>query len=192
MSNPLLEPIHGVSLYDYAAISAKMASGIPQEDILKALGIEKAVYEEASAIWVTRMQEDSTFEVVTVFGQHFGDIENHPKLKDLKAETSAEGTANLEKLKTDRHFYEELCGARVAAYEYGMDGAQWILDNYGITLGDFQAVAQHWAAVHHQEAANEDYETIHYWSNYTQAKQAKYAEKFAQEQGGNIGDDVEF
>jgi len=28
MTNPLLEPIHGVSLQDYAAISAKMASGI--------------------------------------------------------------------------------------------------------------------------------------------------------------------
>ena len=62
MSNPLLEPIHGVSLYDYAAVSAKIASGIDPKAIYKALGIESAVYEEASALWVTRMQEDSTFE----------------------------------------------------------------------------------------------------------------------------------
>ena len=33
MSNPLLEPIHGVSLYDYAGISAKMAAGISEDEI---------------------------------------------------------------------------------------------------------------------------------------------------------------
>jgi hypothetical protein len=45
MSNPLLEPIHGVSIQDYAAISAKMASGIDMKDICKLLGIEPAVFE---------------------------------------------------------------------------------------------------------------------------------------------------
>ena len=37
MTNPLLEPIHGVSLQDYAAISAKMASGIDVKEICKTL-----------------------------------------------------------------------------------------------------------------------------------------------------------
>ncbi|MBC9934293.1 DUF6620 family protein [Chitinophaga qingshengii] len=192
MSNPLLDPIHGVSLYDYATISAKMASGISQEDLLKALGIENAVYEEAAALWVTRMQEDQTFEVITVFGQYFGEADNHPKLSGLKPQTSAEGSQNLEKLKTDRHFYEELSGARIAAYEYGYDGAQWILDNYGITLGDFQAVAVHWSNVNQAEMGADNYEKVQYWVNYQQQKQAEYAQKFAAEQGGNIGDDVEF
>jgi hypothetical protein len=192
MSNPLLEPIHGVSLYDYATISAKIASGISQEDILKALGIENAVYEEASALWVTRMQEDKNFEIITVFGQYFGEADNHPKLSGLKPQTSAEGNANLEKLKTDRHFYEELCGARIAAYQYGYDGAQWILDNFGITLGDFQSVAVQWANASQAEAHSDNYEQVHYWANFQQQKQTEYAEKFAKEQGGNIGDDVEF
>ncbi|MEC5145613.1 DUF6620 family protein [Chitinophaga sp. 212800010-3] len=192
MSNPLLEPIHGVSLYDYATISAKIASGISQDDILKALGIENAVYEEASALWVTRMQEDKNFEIITVFGQYFGEADNHPKLSGLKPQTSAEGNENLEKLKADRHFYEELCGARIAAYQYGYDGAQWILDNFGITLGDFQSAAVKWANASQAEAQSDNYEQVHYWANYQQQKQAEYAEKFAKEQGGNIGDDVEF
>lgn len=191
MSNPLLEPIHGISLYDYAAGSAKMANGISQDDIIKALGVEKAVYEEASTLWVARMQQDSSFEVVTVFGQYFGEAENHPKLKNLKPSSNGEANVNLEKLKTDRHFYEELCGARIAAYEYGYDGAQWILDNFGIALGDFQSVAVKWADVQNKEI-NDNHENVHYWVDYQLQKKQEYAAKFAQEQGGNIADDIDF
>lgn len=191
MSNPLLEPIHGVSLYDYAAVSAKMATGIDPKEIYKALGIEPAVFEEASALWVTRMQEDSTFEVTILFGQYFSEADKHPKLNGLQAEVSDEGKANLEKLKTDRYFYEELCGARQAAYEYGYDGAQWIQDNFGISLGDFQAVAMKWSEVQAQDMINNT-DSIHHFVDYQQKKQAEYAAKFATEQGGNIADDVEF
>lgn len=191
MSNPLLEPIHGISLYDYAAVSAKMASGIDPKDIYKALGIEPAVFEEASALWVTRMQEDSTFEVTILFGQYFSEADKHPKLNGLQAEVSEEGKANLEKLKTDRYFYEELNGARQAAYEYGYDGAQWVQDNFGISLGDFQAVAMKWSEVVAAEThSNPD--NIHHYIDYQQKKQSEYAAKFASEQGGNIADDVEF
>ncbi len=83
MSNPLLEPIHGVSLQDYGAISAKLAAGMSQSEIAKALGIEEALLEEASALWVTRMQEDESFEVTTKFGEYFGQADQHPKLSQL-------------------------------------------------------------------------------------------------------------
>ena len=188
MSNLLLEPIHGITLQDYAVISAKMAAGIDEAEILKALGIEKAVFEEASALWIARMQEDSTFEVTTLFGQYFAEPDKHPKLGNLKAEVSAEGMANLEKMKTDRYFYEELNGARQAAYSYGYDGAQWIQDNFGINLGDFQSVAMLWMPL----TADEEYDTIRHYLDYREQKEKEYTEKFAFEQGGNIADDVEF
>ena len=70
------------------------------------------------------------------FGKCFGKVESHPKLGHLQPNVSQEGIENLEKLKTDRYFYEELCGARIAAYQYGLDGAQWIQDNFGINLGE--------------------------------------------------------
>lgn len=188
MSNPLLEPIHGVSLYDYSVVSAKMAAGIPEAEILKTLGIEKAVFEEASALWITRMQEDSTFEVTMLFGQYFGDPDSHPKLSGLKAEVNHEGQANLEKMKNDRYFYEELNGARQAAYASGMDGAQWIQDNFGINLGDFQGVAMHWMPL----TADEEFETSSHYLKHREQKQEEYANKFASDLGGNIADDVEF
>lgn len=192
MNNPLLEPIHGVSLFDYAAVSAKIAAGIAQTDVLKTLGIESAIYEEASALWVARMQEDSTWEVTMEFGKYFGEVDNHPKLKDLKVAISQEGNENLEKLKIDRYFYEELCGARTAAYNYGLDGAQWIQDNYDINLGDFQTIAVKWSADNQKDVDSQNYENIKHFTNYQLEKQNEYAEKFAKEQGGNIADDIEF
>lgn len=192
MNNPLLEPIHGVSLFDYAVVSAKLGAGIPQADILRILGVEAAVYEEASALWVGRMQEDSTWEVTMEFGKYFGEVDNHPKLKDLKAATSDEGNENLEKLKTDRYFYEELCGARIAAFNYGLDGSQWIQENYGINLGEFQTVASQWGNVQKEEMDNENYESIKLFTNYQQEKVVQYSEKFANEQGGNVADDIDF
>lgn len=192
MSNPLLEPIHGVSLYDYAAVSAKMSAGLDTNDICKALGIEPAVFEEASAIWITRMQEDNTFEVTQLFGKYFSEADLHPKLRSLKVKISSEGVENLEKLKTDRYFYEELCGARQAAYAYGLDGAQWILDNFGINLGDFQSVAMQWMEIQNKEMQQSNYEGVQHYTDYQQKMQNEYAQKFAAQQGGNIADDIQF
>lgn len=192
MSNTLLEPIHGVSLFDYAVVSAKIGAGVPRTDILQALGIEVAIYEEASALWVARMQEDSTWEVTMEFGKYFGEVDNHPKLKDLKVAVSEEGNENLKKLKSDRYFYEELCGARQAAYDYGFDSAQWILDNYDINLGDFQSVAMQWSNDNQKYLADGNHEMILHFTNYQVEKQNEYAEKFAAEQGGNVADDIDF
>lgn len=188
MSNPLLEPIHGVSLQDYAAVTAKMAAGIDVKDICAKLGIEPAVFEEASTLWVSRMQEDTTWEVTTLFGQYFGEADSHPKLSELKAEVSSQGLENFEKMKTDRYFYEELNGARLTAYNYGLDGAQWILDTFGVNLTDFQTAAMQWAQV----TQGEDFETMRHYMDFMEAKQSEYAAKFAADQGGNIADDVEF
>lgn len=188
--NPLLEPIHGISLEDYAAMALKLSSGSDLNAVCQAMGIESAVWEEVNTLWGKRMQEDASFQVVTLYGQYFATAGNHPKLANLSgAPVSAAGQANLEKIKTDRYFYEELCGARQAAYEYGLDGAQWILDNFGITLGDFQSVASQYSI---EQNKNWSAEQILHFHDYQETKQKEYAAKFAAEQGGNIADDVNF
>lgn len=186
--NVLLEPIHGISLYDYSAGNARIANNVPVEQVCKALGIEVPVWEEVSDQWVKRMQEDADFVVVTQMGTFFAQADQHPKLGQLQAEKSAGAADNLDKLTTDRYYYEELAAAREAAYEAGLDGAQWILDNFGISLGDFQQVAMQWM----QATQQEGYETTRQYLDYHADKKAYYADRFAQEQGGNIADDVEF
>ncbi len=188
-SNPLLQPIHGISLKDYAAMAVKISSGVDYKAVCSAMGIDTVVWDELNTLWPQRMQEDSSFTVTTLYGQYFMEGGQHPKLNHLQANLSAEGTANLEKLKTDRYYYEELCGARQAAYEYGLDGAQWILENFGISLGDFQTVAMQWLTDQNQNWNSDDITNYH---NYQQEKQKEYAAKFAAEQGGNVADDIEF
>lgn len=188
-NNPYLEPVHGISLKAYTAMCLKISAGVDYQDVCKAMGIEPAVWEELNTIWPQRMAEDTSFTVTTLFGQYYAENPVIPQLENLHAEVSADGQANLDKLKTDRYFYEELCGARQAAYEYGLDGAQWILDTYGVNLADFQSVAMQWMTEQNQNWSSEDIMTF---SDYQQEKQKEYAEKFAAEQGGNVADDVNF
>lgn len=187
--NPLLAPIHGVSLKDYAAVAQKISAGIDQAAVIDALGLEPAVWEEVNTLWVKRMQEDGTFTVTTLYGQYFMEGASHPKLDHLQPQVSEAGKAHLGKIKTDRYYYEELAAAREAAYEYGLDGAQWILDHYGINLGDFQSVAMQWMNAQNQSG---DTNEILHFVNYHQEKKKEYAARFAKEQGGNVADDVEF
>ncbi len=188
-NNPFLEPVHGISLRDYTAMCLKISAGVDYNEVCRAMGIESVIWEELNTIWPQRMGEDTSFTVTTLFGQYYAENVTIPQLDNIKAEVSEEGIANLERIKTDRYFYEELAGARQAAYEYGIDGAQWILDNYGINLADFQSVAMQWMTEQNQ---NWNSEEIMEFSNYQQEKQKEYAAKFAAEQGGNVADDVEF
>lgn len=188
-NNPLLAPIHGISLQDYGAIASKLASGVKIEAVCKALNIETPVWEEVNTLWVKRMQEDGTFTVTNIFSRYFGEADKHPVLGNLGADYDDQAKVNVDKIHSDRYFYEELCGARQAAYEYGMDGAQWILENFGIPLGEFQNAAVKWMQ---EQNLNFDAGKITHFANYQQEKQEEYAKRFAAEQGGNIADDVEF
>ncbi len=188
--NPLLEPVHGISLKDYAAIAANLGA-FDNEKLYKAFGIDQAIFDELNTLWPKRMQEDTSFTLATLYGQYFMEIGDHPVILQLREGSGADGDSNphLEKLKTDRYYYEELCGARTAAYEYGIDGAKWIEDNFGINLVDFQTVAMQWLTEQNKNFNSKD--ILHYQA-YQNTKSAEYKARFAAEQGGNIADDVAF
>ena len=181
-SNPMLQPIHGISLQDYAAAASKMTNGMSAEEVCKRLGIDMPVWDEANQLWVKRMQQDQTMAVMSLYGQYYGSADTHPKFNDSVKESNQEGDY-LAKIQNDEAFYYELCGARQAAYEAGLDGAQWIQDNYGISLGDFQSVAMKWMA---------NMGNIEKMLRYQEQKQREYAEKFSKEMGGGVADDIEF
>ena len=190
-SSPLLQPIHGISLYDYAALCFKISSGANADAVIAAFGIDNVVWDEVNTLWGKRMQEDTTFSVTTLFGQYFQSAANHPKLQNMNNGSSGlseKGKENLERLKRDRYFYEELSAARSAASDYGIDGAQWIEDNYGVNLGDFQSVAMMYMNQDNQDGQV----NRHHYALYMRDMMEKYKEIFAKEQGGNIADDIEF
>ena len=88
--NPLLEPIHGITLEDYGAACARLGSGLSEDDVAKALGVELPVWQEANLLWPERMKQDATFHIVTLFGQYFGQADQHPTFSGLKASASPE------------------------------------------------------------------------------------------------------
>ncbi|MDM1299035.1 hypothetical protein HXZ94_11075 [Empedobacter falsenii] len=181
--NPLLEPIHGVSLYDYAAGVVKIGSNVPEADVLKALGVDKPQWDEASLIWNQRMEQDTEMTVMTLYSQYFTKIDEHPTLGNngnLSADTAS--NPNLERLKTDEHFFYDLAAERDAAIEVGKDGAQYILDKYGIGIVDFQAQAVIWTR-------SGNYSTM---ITYQMEKKEEYLKQFQNEMGGTIADDIEF
>src|SRR3954471_20901682 len=106
--NPLLAPIHGVTLEDYSAACARIANGVSEAAVAAALGIEVPVWQEANLLWPERMKQDETYHIMTLFGQYFGAVEQHPKLGALQPSASAGNAANTERIKTDKDYYEEL------------------------------------------------------------------------------------
>lgn len=188
-NNPFLAPIHGVDLKKYTAIGLKLIAGIPEETVLKAVNIDPVIWQEINEKWIQRMSEDTTYTVTSLYGQYFAEKPTLPELEHLQAEQTEEGKANLLRLQEDAYYYYELTGARQAAYDYGLDGAQWIMDNFGISLGDFQSVAMQYMEERNKNFSSAD---ITHYLNYQDEKEKEYAAKFAEEQGGNIADDVEF
>jgi hypothetical protein len=191
LSDPLLAPIHGISFYDYSAMCSKLANGAKEEIVLKAFGIDKVIFEELNTMWPKRMQEDNTYTLVALMGQYYADADKHPKLQNLGVTATAAGTNtdNIALIMQEELFYAELAGAREAAYEYGLDGAQWVLENFGIPLGDFQQAAMKHMQSHNVLSNPRKMEAL---INYQNAFKEQYAAKFAEEQGGNVADDIEF
>ena len=181
--NPLLEPIHGISLYDYAAGIVKIGSNVPEADVLKALGVDKPQWDEANLIWNQRMEQDTEMTVMSLYSQYFTKIEDHPTLGsngNIAANTAS--NPNLDRLKTDEYFFYDLAAERDAAIEVGKDGGQYILDKYGIGIVDFQAQALDWTR-------SGNYSTM---ITYQFDKKEEYLKKFQDEMGGTIADDIEF
>lgn len=190
--NPLLAPIHGISLDDYAAITMNI-NGTDDSSLFKAFGIDEVIWQEINTLWPKRMQEDNTFTIVSLYGQAFSTAPNHPTILEWKNGGSApvnNGNAeNLERLKTDKYYYLELEAARTAAYQYGIDGAKWIENEFGINLTDFQSIAMQWMTKRNENFDSNQLTEDH---NFQQVKTEEYKAKFATEQGGNIADDIEF
>ena len=93
-SNPMLQPIHGISLQDYAAAASKMTNGMSAEEVCKRLGIDMPVWDEANQLWVKRMQQDQTMAVMSLYGQYFGSANTHPKFSDSKIHQTRRGLSH--------------------------------------------------------------------------------------------------
>lgn len=76
---PLLQPIHGISLQDYATAAYYQAAGIAHEHILAVLGITPTIWNEVNALWTKRMEEDAGLTAVAFFSRYYNEAEQNKR-----------------------------------------------------------------------------------------------------------------
>ncbi|GAA4779034.1 hypothetical protein GCM10023231_02110 [Olivibacter ginsenosidimutans] len=191
-NDPLMQPIHGVTLFDYAAGAGKMGEGVSEDQICVALGIERPMWDEARKLWEARMKEDKSFNVANVYAKYYGEYKKHEKLGSLTPLPGAapqtnvpseEIEANLKRIEEDKYFFFEMQAAMQAAYDNGIDGAQWLLETIGITVSQFNSTGAKYMT---------DFGLVAQMMDFQDQKQKEYSAKFAQDLGGSIADDVQF
>lgn len=148
--NPVLQPIQGVTLSDYTQINLKMAEAADLSTVLGAMGIDPVVWAEASQGWVDRMSSDLTYVVSTEFGRLYQLGITDPRLTGVSGAIQTTNPANLERLRSDRTFVQELSGGRTAAYNAGLDGNAWMMDTFGVSPTDFQQAENGWGQEYQQ------------------------------------------
>lgn len=190
-NDPNMQPVHGITIADYAAGAAKIGAGCSKEQVCAALGVERPMWDEAETIWNNRMRDDTTYNVVNVYSGYFGKASAHEKLGSLKPANapattvpSGEAAAHLERLETDKHYFFEIQAALEAAYANGMDGAQWLIDNLGLTVAQVNGAGTKYM---------NDFNTMAEMMDFQEKKKAEYSKRFANEnQTGGIVDDINF
>lgn len=190
-NDPLLQAVHGISIYDYAAGAAKIGEGCTDDEICAKLGVERPLWDEAKAVWNNRMRDDQTFNVVNVYSKYFGIAKDHEKLRDLTPSNAPQSTVpegqakeTLSRLENDKHYFFEIQGALEAAYANGMDGAQWLVDELGLTVSQVNS-----AGVKYMSNIGIMAEMM----DYQDKKKKEYGERFSKEHGtSGVADDIEF
>lgn len=190
-NDPNMQPVHGITIADYAAGASKIGEGCSKEQVCAALGVERPMWDEAEALWNSRMRSDTTYNVVNVYSSYFGKASSHEKLGGLKPANApattiptGEAAAHLERLETDKHYFFEIQAAQEAAYANGVDGAQWLIDNLGLTVSQVNG-----AGVKYMN----DFSTMAEMMDFQEKKKAEYSERFAKEnKTGGIVDDIDF
>lgn len=184
-SNPLLEPVHWITLEDYAHSAYFLSNGFSEDDICKALWVERPIFDEANQIWIKRMQEDQTMAVMSLYSQYFANPTANAKFSSLKKDSWNNSTWEdfVAKIQNDIKFYYEMQWAQQAAYESGLDGAAWLQQNFGISIWDMSS-----AAMKHMSNTADMAQMM----THMEAKKHEYLKEFAKQGGWNIADDVEF
>ncbi|MGO3807230.1 MAG: DUF6620 family protein [Sphingobacterium sp.] len=190
-NDPLLAPVHGLTIGDYAAGAYKIGEGCTADEVSAALGVERPIWDEVQTTWNNRMRDDTSYNLVNVYSKHFGQAKEHPKFATLvpsnKPQTdvlSEDAKATLERLETDKHYFFEIQGALEAAYANGMDGAQWLIDNLGLSVGQVNGAGTKYM---------NDFSVMAQMMAYQEQKKNEYNEQFKKENGaGGVVDDIDF
>ncbi|MHB8872767.1 MAG: DUF6620 family protein [Myxococcaceae bacterium] len=179
-----LGPYKGVSLEDWALANAKLAQGGALEGLLKAMRIERPLWDEVNAEWNGRMSRDTTATIATVYGQAFtgaGQGQFGAAGKGVAASMKA-GSGKDVKSGEPISFeaWVKIQAHMTAASAQGVD-PNALLKQYKMTAADWGTAGGYWAL---KMGSN----PMEYLEKF-QVLSAKYAQAFAT---GQAGSDIDF
>jgi hypothetical protein len=141
MGNPILDPVEGITLDQWAAVNAKLASGTSTDDAIKTIGCDAPKWDRVNAEWLTRMRNDTTFTISQKYSAAFNT--NASGNLGSGAQVSATGTGA-----TGESFpFEKYIECMVAQDVLGKQGrdAQDVLKDFGLTVADYSNISAYWS-----------------------------------------------
>ena len=141
MSNPILDPVEGITLEQWADVNAKVASGATTDEAIKAIAVDMPKWDRVNNEWLTRMKNDTTFTISQKYAAAFN--------------TSASGNlgsgAQVSKTGTgpsgESFPFETYVECMVAQDVLGKQGrdAQDVLKDFGLTVADYSNISSYWS-----------------------------------------------
>ncbi len=176
MGNPILDPVEGVTLEQWAGVNAKLASGTSTEEAIKSIGADAPKWDRVNAEWLTRMRNDTTATISVKYAAAF----NTNASGNLGAGAQvASGGASAE------FPFEKYIECMVAQDVLGKQGrdAQDVLKDFGLTVADYSNISSYW--------------TGKMMSDYSLAAKmaqldAEYRKKYASMAPGDSNTDINF
>jgi hypothetical protein len=172
MGNPILEPVEGISCEQWAAVNAKLVAGIQTEEAIKAIGVDMPKWDRVNNEWLTRMRNDTSFEVSKVYADAF----------NKKAEGNLGKGAEINAESYSFEQWIELMAAQDVFSKQGRD-AQDILKDFGLTVADYSNISSFWS-----NKMMTDFSIV----AKMQPLMEEYKKKYESMAGGSSHDDIEF
>src|SRR5437867_9662288 len=134
MGNPILDPVEGITLEQWAGVNAKLASNVSTEEAIKSIGADAPKWDRVNNEWLTRMKNDTTFTISQKYAAAF----------NTTATGNLGGGAGVS---ADSFPFEKYIECMVAQDVLGKQGrdAQDVLKDFGLTVADYSNISSYWS-----------------------------------------------
>jgi len=141
MGNPILDPVEGVTLEQWASVNARLASNVPKEEAIKDIGGDMPKWDRVNEEWLTRMRNDTTFTISQKYAAAFN-MNASGNLGSGAQVSSTGASATGEPFPFEK--YVEVMVAQDVLGKMGRD-AQDVLKDFGLTVADYSNISSYWS-----------------------------------------------
>jgi Family of unknown function (DUF6620) len=165
-----LDPVEGVTIEQWAHVQAALASGGNIDQLIAQARMDRPKWDRVSAVWMQRMQTDTTATIATVYGNAFaGAAQGQYGAQAARAAAVGVG-GNVGAEPIPFELFVEIQEAMGAAARRGHD-ANAVLAHFGLSTVDWGNAGMFWSKRMQQEMTK--YSEL--YTHYSDLYRAKYS-----------------